>query len=70
MDYEEIYKYLNEHSPEGMEFSYPDERGYYCETYKGNDSWILIPEEITVEKLDAIILDGIKIGPPVHGVNL
>ena len=74
MDYEEIHKYLNEHSPDGMEFSYPDDRDYYCATYNNKDAWICIPEEITVQELDNIINTGIefldiKMVPPVGGVN-
>ena len=75
MDYEEIHKYLNEHSPESMEFSYPDDRNYYCGTYNNKDGWVYIPEEITVQELDNIINSGIeffniKIDPPVDGVNV
>jgi hypothetical protein len=70
MDHEEIHKYLNEHTPDCMEFSYPDERGYYCATYNGHDSWILIPEEITVKELDDFIDSCITIDPPVDGINI
>lgn len=75
MDYEEIHKYLNEHSSEGMEFSYPDDRDYYCATYNNVDAWHYIPETVTINDLDDIIKEGIeyfdiKIDPPVDGVNL
>lgn len=75
MNYEEIHKYLNEHSPDGMEFSYPDDRNYYRATYNNKDAWVCIPEEITAEKLDIIINDGVefldvKIDPPVDGRNI
>ena len=75
MDYEEIHKYLNEHSPEGMEFSYPDDRDYWCAEYNGKAIWSYIPEEITIEELDDIINGGmefldIKIDPPVDGRNI
>ena len=75
MSYEEIYKYLNEHSPDGVEFSYPDNRDYWHNTYKGNSEgvWFRIPRNITIEELDKVISSSIKhfdieMVPPVDGI--
>lgn len=75
MDYEEIHKYLNEYSPEGIEFSYPDDRDYWCAEYKGKAAWSYIPQDITIEELDKTINECIEyfdidIIPPADGVNV
>lgn len=75
MDYEKIHKYLNEHSPEGMKFSYPDDRDYWCAEYNDKVAWSYIPEDITIEELDDCIKNSIEyfdidMVPPVDGVNL
>ena len=75
MDYEEIHKYLNEYSPEGMQFNYPDVRDYWCAEYNDKTVWTYIPQDITVEVLDNAIKNSleyfnIKIDPPVDGVNV
>lgn len=73
MHYEEIHKYLNDHAPDGVEFSYPDDRDYWCAEYNGKAAWAYIPQDITIEELDSAIKGCIKyfnIGtvPPVGGV--
>lgn len=75
MNYEEIHKYLNDHSPDGIEFTYPDNRDYWHNTYKGKSEgvWFHIPKNITIEELDNVINDSIKhfdieMVPPVGGV--
>lgn len=75
MDYEEIHKYLNEHSPEGIEFNYPDDRDYWCAEYNGKTGWAYIPQDITIEILDDAIKNSleyfdIEMVPPVDGVNV
>lgn len=73
MNYEEIYNYLNDHAPEGVDFSYPDDRNYWCADYKGKVAWAYIPQDITIEELDKVINDSIKhfdieMIPPVGGI--
>lgn len=73
MNYEEIYNYLNDHAPEGVEFSYPDDRNYWCADYKGKAAWTYIPQDITIEELDKAIKGcteyfDIEMVPPVGGV--
>lgn len=73
MNYEEIHKYLNDHAPEGVEFSYPDDRDYWCADYKGKAAWAYIPQDITIEELDKAIKGcteyfDIEMVPPVGGI--
>ncbi len=55
MNYEEIYEYLKVHSPEGVEFGFPDDRDYWNVEYKGNTGWTYIPKYATVEELDKVV---------------
>lgn len=75
MNHEEIHKYLNDYSPDGMEFNYIDHRYYCCCEYSGRTAWSYIPEDITIEELDEAIKGcieyfDVEMVPPVDGVNV